>query len=74
MQLLFERSYEYGQHQGLGLIPGSVKKIVSKNNKFRVPIIGWCEVNWSSHSSILANPESPSDAFYFVHSYWCECL
>lgn len=74
MQLLFDGSDEYGKHAGLGLIPGWVKKLEPVNNEFKVPNVGWCEVEWRDRESVLARPEAESpEAFYFVHSYWCDC-
>jgi glutamine amidotransferase len=74
MQLLFDGSDEYGKHAGLGLIPGWVKKLKPMNNEFKVPNVGWCEVEWRDRESVLARPEAESpEAFYFVHSYWCDC-
>ena len=64
MQLLFERSYEYGVHEGLGLVPGEVDRIPTD---LKLPQIGW---------NSLAIKEDPlfkytkqGDYVYFVHSY-----
>lgn len=57
MQMLMERSFEFGTHQGLGLIKGDVKKIEIPG--YTVPFIGWKSVN------LLSQPEK----YYFVHSY-----
>ncbi|HHW46476.1 MAG TPA: imidazole glycerol phosphate synthase subunit HisH [Clostridiales bacterium] len=75
MQLLFEKSFEYGEHEGLGLIIGSVKPIsdVIPDN-LKIPHIGW-------NALIIKNGVSPifkyikyGDYVYFVHSFYAtEC-
>lgn len=75
MQLLFDGSDEFGKHEGLGLIPGWVRKLEPVNNEFKVPNVGWCEVEWWDRESVLARPKAESpETFYFVHSYWCDCV
>ena len=68
MQLLFEKSHEQGEHEGLGIIPGEVVLIERTKGLF-VPHVGWNDVSLSSESRILAGDEN----FYFVHSYACHC-
>ncbi len=74
MQLLFEKSYEYGEHEGLGLIPGSVKPIADVIPKdFKVPHIGWNGLSFpkdASKSEIFRYLKE-GDFVYFVHSYYC---
>lgn len=66
MQLLFEESYEFGVHKGLGIFSGSVVGFDPKRGK--VPQIGWNEVNRTAEHPLWAGiPESPD--LYFVHSY-----
>ena len=78
LQLLFDRSEEYGSHQGLGLIKGSVKKFRFKRSggtKYPVPQVCWNRVQQYSSSwqdSFLRNNLS-GDFMYFVHSYFVEC-
>jgi len=74
LQLLFERSEEFGMHEGLGLIKGSVKKFCLPNNgneKYPIPQIGWNRVRqcggWDN--SFLRNNQD-GDFMYFVHSYY----
>ena len=72
MQILFEKSEE-GILPGLGLIEGEVKKIPSKDNKnkkYKIPHMGWNEVDFSTNSKIFDGIKSDSE-FYFVHSYQC---
>jgi glutamine amidotransferase len=69
MQLLFEKSYEFGQHNGLGLIPGEVKPIAEVlQERAKVPSIGWknLKLNLEAKSSLKF---MPNDYFYFVHSF-----
>lgn len=70
MQLLFEKSYEYGIHQGLGLIKGEVRPIrdVAPVN-LKVPHIGWNALDIKRDSPLLKNVKS-GDCVYFVHSYY----
>ena len=65
MQLLFEESEE-GEEKGLGLFEGKVKKF--KNDKFRIPHMGWNNVYGESFYSDLNNQK-----FYFAHSYYVDC-
>jgi len=71
MQLLAEKGYEGGEHEGLGLIEGEVIKIFNQNpdSVFRVPHIGWNEVHKQQEHPILEKLEPATD-FYFVHSYF----
>ena len=71
MQLLADRSFEGGEHSGLGLISGEVVKIYSENSTsaFRVPHIGWNEINITREHDLLTKLKSATD-FYFVHSYF----
>lgn len=75
MQMLGTKSYEFGVHKGLNLIPGKVLKIPTRDeNGFsrKVPIVGWSELQLknfgSSKLNIMRNTEDGS-AVYFVHSY-----
>lgn len=72
MQLLLERSFEYGQHQGLGLIPGEVRPIRPViPAQLDVPHMGWNGLHFPAdrpRSPIFAGLEQGSYV-YFVHSY-----
>jgi len=73
MQMLFEKSYEYGVHEGLGLIKGDVMPIapdVSKNLK--IPHIGWNALSFPKEreKSKLFKYLNEGDCVYFVHSYY----
>lgn len=70
MQLLFEKSYEYGEHEGLGILKGEVvpmKGYVDKNLK--VPHIGWNGLHLERESRLLKDCKE-GDCVYFVHSYF----
>lgn len=72
MQLLFEKSYEYGEHDGLGLIAGSVKPIAPMiGDGLKVPHIGWngLEFPKDREKSRLYRYIQEGDCVYFVHSY-----
>ena len=70
MQLLFEKSYEYGCHEGLGLIPGAVRPIAEVAPKeLKIPHIGWNPLIFKKDSGIFANIKN-GDCVYFVHSYY----
>ena len=69
MQLLFDRSLEYGEHKGLGLIPGSVEDLkpdIPANLK--VPHIGWNALHPLLEHPLLKYV-SCGDCVYFVHSF-----
>lgn len=65
MQLLFERSYEFGEQTGLGLIEGDVLPLRDGVN-LRVPHMGW-------NNALSANEEFHdfNNDYYFVHSFYC---
>ena len=72
MQILFER-LEEGQIEGLGIIKGKVKKIPKKNSnnkEFKVPHMGWNQVEIVKKDKIFHDIKDNSE-FYFVHSYYC---
>ncbi|MBR5309205.1 MAG: imidazole glycerol phosphate synthase subunit HisH [Clostridia bacterium] len=71
MQLLFEKSYEYGEHEGLGLLKGSVvpmKGVIPEDLK--IPHIGWNALDFTSKESKLFRFIKNGDFVYFVHSYF----
>lgn len=71
MQMLFEKSFEYGEHEGLGLIKGSVKPIEDVIPKeYKIPHIGWNVLSFKGDTSPLWKYISDGDYVYFVHSYY----
>lgn len=73
MQLLFDKSYEYGEHRGLGLINGSVKPIAEAVDKdLKIPHIGWNSLIFPKdrEKSPLYKYTGEGDFVYFVHSFY----
>jgi glutamine amidotransferase len=69
MQLLFDSSTEFGEHTGLGLIPGRVIKFEMQDLK--IPHMGWNTLNIKKEAPLFKN--LPEEAYvYFVHSYHLE--
>lgn len=74
MQLLAEKGYEHGEHDGLGWIPGKVVKIEPADPKFPVPHMGWNSleiVDGLTENQLLQ--DTIYGDVYFVHSYQFEC-
>lgn len=70
MQLLFDKSYEYGEHPGLGLIPGEVIPMAGLlPPELKIPHIGWNALRIRKDSPLLRNV-TQGDFVYFVHSYF----
>ena len=70
-QLMFETSEEMGQHQGLGLFRGQVRRF--PDSELKVPHIGWNQIHIQRDDPLLAGVEPESFA-YFVHSYYVDPL
>ena len=71
MQLLFEKSFEYGEHKGLGLIKGQIKPIEGVIPKgYKIPHIGWNALKFVKKDSKLFKNINDGDYVYFVHSYY----
>ena len=70
MQMLFEKSYEYGEHEGLGLIPGSVKPIRDViPEDYKIPHIGWNGLHFRKENPLFKYVKE-GDCVYFVHSFY----
>ncbi len=70
MQLLFEKSFEYGEHNGLGLIKGNVKPIRDViPADYKIPHIGWNALKFTKNSPLFKYIND-GDFVYFVHSYY----
>ena len=65
MQMLFEKSYEYGIHDGLGFLKGNIIKF--DNLTYKVPQIGWNQINVIKDNPLLKGLDKKY--VYFVHSY-----
>ncbi len=71
MQMLFEKSYEYGEHEGLGLIPGAIRPISDViPNDLKIPHIGWNPLHMKGEKDPLFSHIQEGDCVYFVHSFY----
>jgi glutamine amidotransferase len=73
MQMLFEKSFEYGEHKGLGLIKGEVRPIAEVIGEgLKIPHIGWNALNFpkNKEKNELFKYLNEGDFVYFVHSYY----
>lgn len=71
MQLLLERSFEYGEHEGLGLIEGDIVPISSViPSDLKIPHIGWNALKFTENKSPLFKYINEGDHVYFVHSFY----
>ena len=68
MQVLFEQSEEHGRHQGLGLLPGRVRRF---DDSLTVPHMGWNSLR-ARRAHPLLDGVADGAHVYFVHSYYCE--
>jgi len=76
MQMMFERSYEFGDHKGLNIISGDIIKIPSKNSTnvaHKIPHIGWNGNMVMTKNKLTANM-GDSFSMYFVHSYMASAV
>lgn len=73
MQLLFEKSFEYGEHDGLGLIKGRVIPMQGViDSALKIPHIGWNALHFTEHKSDLFKYINENDCVYFVHSFFAD--
>ena len=71
MQMLFERSFEFGEHKGLGLIKGSVRPISDViPSGLKIPHIGWNALKFSGEKNPIFKYINEGDFVYFVHSFY----
>ena len=68
LQMFADIGYEETETKGLGWIPGKVSKINNQNGKFKLPHIGWNEIELKKESKIFKDIKNKSH-MYFVHSY-----
>jgi glutamine amidotransferase len=79
MQLLATRGHEFGTHEGLGWIPGDVRKMTPGDPALKIPHMGWNEMLYNEAcphgmvQSVIKNPENTLPHFYFVHSFVFDC-
>ena len=71
MQLLFDKSFEYGEHEGLGLIKGEIRPIADVIPQgLKIPHIGWNALHFNGKKSPLFRYINEGDFVYFVHSFY----
>ena len=68
LQLLFDKSFEDGEHEGLGIVPGEVVRF-RVPSEYKVPHMGWNQVQFRRRPPIF-NGIDEGTHFYFVHSYY----
>ncbi len=77
MQLMFDKSYEYGEHQGLGILKGDIVAMTKEDMKekngqiLKIPHMGWNHLEISKNEPIYKGIKDGSSV-YFVHSYYLE--
>lgn len=71
MQMLFEKSYEYGEHKGLGLLKGEVIGMKGTiPEELMIPHIGWNALHITAPACPIFRDIQEKDSVYFVHSYY----
>jgi glutamine amidotransferase len=78
MQMLLKKSYEYGEHEGLGLINGSVRPMApdlkDMGLSYKVPHMGWNALEIAKPDCPVLKYTGDGEHMYFVHSYYgCDC-
>ncbi|MDL2323635.1 imidazole glycerol phosphate synthase subunit HisH [Ruminococcaceae bacterium OttesenSCG-928-A16] len=76
MQLLFQKSYEFGEHEGLGLVPGQVcplaPDLAMAGYNYKVPHIGWNPLQIQRPQSPILRYTQEGDSVYYVHSFYAK--
>jgi len=74
MQLLFEKSFEFGEHEGLSLLPGEVVKFdeTKFDKPLKIPHVGWNTLEFKQNSPLRLGLKE-LEYLYFVHSYHVVC-
>lgn len=72
MQMLFDKSYEYGKHDGLGLISGEVLPLNKYVKGLKIPHMGWNSLKIVDDNPLFDTIKN-GDYVYFVHSYFAKC-
>ncbi len=71
MQMLFDKSFEYGEYEGLGLIKGNIRPISDViDSRYKIPHIGWNALELKKPKSPIFKYINDGDCVYFVHSYY----
>jgi len=75
MQMLFDESEEFGRYQGLGLLPGKVRRfpldMEEGGERLKVPHMGWNTIEFNPETPLFNHVDQQSYV-YFVHSYYCD--
>lgn len=72
MQMLFEKSYEFGEHEGLGLLKGEIVPMKGVlDEKYKIPHIGWNALHFRKESDLFKHIND-GDCVYFVHSFYAD--
>lgn len=72
MQLLFEKSYEFGEKEGLGILKGEIVPMKGRiDSKYKIPHIGWNALQFKKNSKLFKYI-SEGDCVYFVHSFFAD--
>ncbi|MBQ8830455.1 MAG: imidazole glycerol phosphate synthase subunit HisH [Oscillospiraceae bacterium] len=76
MQMLFEKSFEYGEHEGLGWIKGIVRPLEesfkAKNIDLKIPHMGWNSLTFAKTGTPVLKYVKEGDFVYFVHSFYAD--
>ena len=71
MQLLFEKGFEYGEHDGLGFLKGNVIPLENKiPQNLNIPHMGWNALDFKGEKSPIFKYINDGDFVYFVHSFY----
>jgi len=73
MQMLMEMSEEHGEHHGLGLVPGNVRRFPRVSGQ-KVPHMGWNTIHIERPENPLFEGFAPDESVYFVHSFFADTL
>ena len=75
MQMLFDKSFEYGEHEGLGLIPGNIRPLSEQIPEgLKIPHMGWNALDLTEPVHPIFKYLGSHEYVYFVHSYSaCDC-
>ena len=72
MQMLFEKSYEFAEHNGLGLLKGEIVSMQGRiDAKYKIPHIGWNPLHFTKDSRLFKYIKE-GDCVYFVHSFYAQ--
>ena len=73
MQLLFEKSFEYGEHEGLGLIKGEIVPLLGEISRdLKIPHMGWNALDFTKNETPIFKDIKNGDHVYFVHSFYAK--